>query len=80
MAGYRMPLAMVPPGEAVTVADIRAGHGLSRRLADMGLTPGTVLKVIRGAGAGATLIDIRGTRLALGFGVAQKVMVEKVGG
>ena len=69
MAGYRMPLA-----------DIRAGHGLARRLADMGLTPGTVLKVIRGDGAGPTLIDIRGTRLALGFGVAQKVMVEKVGG
>jgi len=80
MTGYRMPLAMVPPGEAVTVADIRAGRGLARRLADIGLTPGTVLKVIRGNGSGPTLIDIRGTRLALGFGVAQKVMVEKVGG
>jgi ferrous iron transport protein A len=80
MAAYRMPLAMVPPGEAVTVADIRAGHGLARRLADMGLTPGTVLKVIGGQGAGPTLIDIRGARLVLGFGIAQKILVEKAGG
>ena len=80
MAGYIMPLAMVPPGEAVTIADIRAGHGLARRLADMGLTPGTVLKVIGRQGAGPTLVDFRGSRLVLGFGVAQKVMVEKAGG
>jgi ferrous iron transport protein A len=80
MAGYCMPLAMVSPGEAVTVAYVRAGHGLARRLADMGLTPGTVLKVIGGQGAGPTLVDIRGARLVLGFGVAQKVMVERAGG
>jgi ferrous iron transport protein A len=80
MANYRMPLAMVPPGEAVTVAYVQAGCGLSRRLADMGLTPGTVLKVIRGDGAGPILIDIRGSRLMLGVGVAHRVMVEKAGG
>ncbi len=80
MARHLMPLAMVHPGEAVTVVDIRAGRGLTRRLADMGLTPGTVLRVISRQGAGPTLVDFRGSRLVLGFGITQKVMVETTGG
>jgi ferrous iron transport protein A len=70
---------MVRPGEAVTVVDIRAGRGLARHLADMGLTPGTVLRVISRQGRGPTLVDFRGSRLVLGFGITQKVMVEMDG-
>jgi Fe2+ transport system protein FeoA len=80
MLVHEMPLAMASPGEEVRVVDIRAGRGLRQRLADMGLTPGTVLKVLSSRGSGPTLIECRGSRLVLGFGVAQKVMVEKPGG
>ena len=41
-----MPLALVSPGDEVTVVNVRAGFGLSRRLADMGLTPGTQIRVV----------------------------------
>ena len=77
MVAQSMPLAMVCPGEEVTVADIRAGRGLVRRLTDMGLTPGTPLRVINSQMPGPIIIDLRGSRLILGFGVAQKIMVEK---
>lgn len=71
-----MPLAMVAPGEVVTVVGVRAGWGLTRRLADMGLVPGTTLRVINSQMPGPIIIDLRGSRLVLGYGVAQKIMVE----
>lgn len=76
MVGWSMPLAMVSQGEEVTVVDIRAGHRLTKRLADMGLTPGTTLRVITSHSPGPILIDLRGSRLVLGHGIAQKVMVK----
>ena len=71
-----MPLAMVSPGEVVTVVNIRAGRGLTRRLADMGLTPGTTLRVINSQTPGPIIVEVRGSRLVLGYGIVQKVMVE----
>ena len=71
-----MPLAMAYSGEEVTVVYIRGGRGLARRLADMGLIPGTTLRVINSQMPGPILIDLRGSRLVLGFGVAQKIMVK----
>ncbi len=78
MARPLMPLAMARPGEAVTVVDVRAGWGLTRRLADMGLLPGTQIRVVNGMRPGPIIIDLRGSRLALGYGVAQKIMVAGV--
>ena len=75
MTGQGMPLAMAQPGELVTVIGIRAGWGLLRRLADMGLTPGIPIRVINSQMPGPVLINLRGSRVALGRGVAQKVMV-----
>ncbi|MBM4463392.1 MAG: ferrous iron transport protein A [Chloroflexi bacterium] len=69
-----MPLALVSPGEVVQVVNVRTGRGLSRRLADMGLLPGTEVKVIT-SGPGPLVLEVKGTRLALGHGIAQKVMV-----
>ena len=60
MRGKHLPLAMINPSEEVTVAEIRGGRGLVQRLADMGLTPGTKLKVINSQMPGPILIDLRG--------------------
>lgn len=76
MSGKSLPLAMINPYEEVTVAEIRGGRGLVQRLADMGLTPGIKLKVINSQMPGPILIDLRGSRLVLGHGVALKIMVE----
>lgn len=75
MSSQAMPLAIARPGETVTVIGVRAGRGLLRRLADMGLTPGIQIRVINSQMPGPVLIDLRGSRVALGRGVAQKVMV-----
>ena len=70
-----MSLSMASSGETVRVATFKGGWGLRRRLADMGLTPGVIIKVVSSSGHGQVVIDIRGSRLALGHGVAHKVMV-----
>ena len=75
MAGHPMPLAMASPGEVVRIAGIRAGRGLTRRLADMGLVPGTVIRIINSQMPGPIVVEVKGTRLALGHGMAQKILV-----
>jgi ferrous iron transport protein A len=72
-----MPLSLAGAGKKLTVTGINAGWGLQRRLADMGLIPGTTVVVVSGCHPGPLLIDIRGSRLGLGFGVAQKIIVKE---
>jgi Fe2+ transport system protein FeoA len=59
-----------------TVVDVRAGRGLQRRLADMGLLPGVHIKMVNSQIPGPVIIDLRGSRLVLGHGVSQKILVE----
>jgi len=68
-------LSRVKAGETVTVIALGAGWGLQRRLADMGLTPGVRIKVISSGRPGQVVIEVRGSRMALGHGVAAKILV-----
>ena len=70
-----MPLAMMSEGEEGTVVHVTAGRGLARRLAEMGIGPGARVRVIRN-GPGPMLVSVRGVRMAIGRGIAMKVMVE----
>ena len=72
-----MPLAFAQPGKEVELVGVRAGWGLQRKLADMGLLPGTRVRVMN-SGPGPVLIDHMGARLALGHGVALKILVKEV--
>ena len=73
-----MPLSMAGAGKLLTVTDIIGGIGIKRRLSDLGLTPGVSVTIMSGCHPGPLLIDIRGSRLGLGFGVAHKIMVKEV--
>lgn len=69
-------LAAAGSGETVKVVSVRAGWGLQRRLTDMGLTPGTLLRVVSAGHPGQIVIEVRGSRLALGRGIAGKIFVK----
>jgi DtxR family Mn-dependent transcriptional regulator len=67
--------------ETGTVSSIRTGHGRGRvfekRLVDMGLTPGTRVTVVKSAPFhGPIEVRVRGSRLALGRGMAERIFVE----
>jgi Fe2+ transport system protein FeoA len=67
---------MAGEGETVRLTGIRGGRRLQRRLADMGLNPDVVFTVFRNSGC-AIILDVRGSRLAIGRGMARRIMVRK---
>jgi DtxR family Mn-dependent transcriptional regulator len=70
-------LSNLKPGEEGTVAFIRAGTTACQRLLDMGLTKGTMVQVVNSAPfQGPIEVEVRGTTLAIGRGLAGKVFVE----
>lgn len=52
------------------------GRGIMKRLLDLGLTKGCTFKVIQGSTRGPILVEVRGTRIALGHELANRVIVE----
>jgi DtxR family Mn-dependent transcriptional regulator len=75
-AGF-VPLTSLRTGGKGSVRRIEAGAKASQRLADMGLTEGTAVTLIKAAPfRGPVKISVRGTTLALGRTVAGKVFVE----
>ncbi|MFX1483518.1 MAG: ferrous iron transport protein A [Promethearchaeota archaeon] len=53
---------------------------IMKRLLDLGLTKGCTFKVVQNRGRGPVLVEVRGTRIALGHGLASKVIVEVMEG
>lgn len=72
--GRVRPLSEIPRGRRVKLVEIEAGCRAARRLAEMGLTPGVELEVLQDSG-GPLLLAVRGARLAIGRGIAHKVLV-----
>jgi ferrous iron transport protein A len=72
-----MLLTMVSPGEDVKLVAIRGGQRVRKRLADLGLTPGTVLRVAQTNAHGPLIVAFKDdARLAIGRGMAHKIEVE----
>jgi len=72
---YPMPLSLIPAGYTVRIVSIVAGRGASRRLAELGLTPGVIVKVLKND-VGPVLLQVRGITIAIGKGMAMKVLVK----
>jgi ferrous iron transport protein A len=69
------PLSQVAEGEIVSIVEIEGGRGLRGRLTTMGLLPKTQIQVVRNGGSGPFVISIGNTRMALGRGVVDKIIV-----
>ena len=70
-------LSNLKPDEEGKVRFIRGGKQSSKRIQDMGLTPGTYLRMVNSAPFnGPVEVEVRGTSLALGRGLAGQIYVE----
>lgn len=72
-----IPLAMIDPGKEVTIVSINAGRGLQARLFSLGLIPGVTIKVLSNPRPGPIIILVKDSRVALGWGMAQKIIVSE---
>lgn len=72
-----IPLTHIPVGQLVQLVEIKGGREITHRLVEMGLTPGVEIKIMQDAG-GPLLLAIRDSRIALGRGMAFRVLVQTV--
>jgi len=77
MRNVFLPLSLVSPGKEVTLIAMQGGRGLKARLTDMGLNEGMRFKVLHSHRLGPCIILVGNTRLVLGYGMANKIMVEE---
>jgi ferrous iron transport protein A len=73
-----VPLSTLKPGERGIVVTLQGGAGFRNRLLGMGITPGAIVQVLEMYSAGPIVINISGTRFALGRGMASKILVRKL--
>ena len=73
-----LPLSEAAIGKRFRQVKINGGHRLTRRLLALGLSLGTELEVVQRRGRGV-VVARGGNRVALGEGVAQKLLGEALG-
>ncbi len=71
-------LADCGTAEKVKIVAIDAGKGAERNLHSLGLHPGNIVSVVRKSQMGGPIvIEIRSTEIAIGRGLAKKIVVEE---
>lgn len=71
-------LPSLPEGTEARVRAIYGGQGMLARLADLGILPGVHLKVVRTARCGPVIVEVKGGRVIIGRGMADRIEVEPV--
>jgi len=70
-------LELAPPGARVRVVEVRYQGGQARRLMELGIVPGAVIRVV-GNSAGPVVVEVGSARFAIGRGLARRIFVEVV--
>jgi len=72
-----LPLSLLSEGETGKVVKLNGGKTFQEKMISMGITQGDTVEVLSGTPGHALLVLIGNTRLALGFGLAHKIEIEK---
>jgi ferrous iron transport protein A len=75
--GGQLTLAEMKTGQTGIVVEVLGGHGLIRRLDALGIRPGRkVTKLSSALFRGPVMLRVNSTQVAVGFGMARKIIVE----
>ena len=73
----QVTLARMQPGQRGIVVQIQGGHGLVNRLGALGIIPGKrITKISSMLMRGPVTIEVDRVQVAIGFGMANKIMVK----
>lgn len=78
MAEKVFPLGFLEVSQNAVISDLIGGKRLVQRLVEMGLIKGAQISVLQNDGEGPLIIALGEGRLAIGRGMALKIMVETV--
>jgi len=73
-----MPIKHAKAGKTVMLKEISWGQSLKNKLKNMGLKPGVRFNIVSSTQDGPVIINLKGTTLALGYGIQSKIMVEEI--
>lgn len=74
-----MPLSHLPINKKAKIVSIQGGYGFQRKLGIMGIREKQEIKIVsRQPFHGPLTIEVRGSQMTLGRGMAQKITVEVV--
>lgn len=73
-----MYLCDVPNGKKGIILELDTGARLFNRLVSMGINEGNEFEVVRNNNHGPVVIDIDGSRFAIGRGMAEKINIKMV--
>ncbi len=73
--GFSRPMATIPEGDTGRIVGLHAGKGLARKLERMGFSLGSEIRILR-TGRGRLKVELDGSEVAVGKGMAMKIMVE----
>ncbi len=73
-------LTQLQPEEIGIVKEIQGGHGMVRKLQSMGVRPGKkITKVSSHFWRGPQTVEVDNIQIAIGFGMAKKILIEVKG-
>ena len=75
-----IPLSSLRDCEKAKITTINGGRTVNLRMNELGFTSGANLKVIRNVGGGPIMVELKAGKIALGRGIAKKIMCEKLQG
>lgn len=76
-ADKNISLIELQDGQSGIIVSLNGGRNMTKRLADLGIRPGSVIKVLRRSlFAGPVQIEVSGSRLVIGRGLASKIFVD----
>ena len=71
------PISLAARGETVSLIEIRGCDKVRQHLGELGLNVGLTVRVVQSDFSGPLILAVRNdTRLAIGQGMAQKIMVK----
>jgi len=70
-------LSELSNGKKAKIVGLNGGHGLRRKLRTIGIREGKLVKIVTTQPIGGPIvIDIEGEQVAIGRGMARKIMIE----
>ena len=71
-----MPLIYGEPGKQYEIVSIFGGRGLAKKLLEMGIRPGEIIKIVSNSFGGPILLAINNSRIGIGRGMAGKIIIK----
>jgi ferrous iron transport protein A len=77
-AAVVIPLSATVTGQEVALVRVDTGRAMAHRLAEMGLIPGVHFRIVTRGWPGPFVIAVKNTRLVIGRGMVDRVLVRPV--